>query len=492
MTLSFDPATIAIPRGHHIGGQYIELLGVEIEVLRPSDLQPMGLITDGGEAAVQQAVDAAKKALAQSRWAKIAPRDRAAMLMRFAALIEENATYLGQLEAMGSSRLISMTIVRDAVRTAGVVRYYAEFCDKIEGTVTATEANALSIVKHEPYGIVGAIVPWNFPMITAAWKFAPALAAGNAVVMKTSELTPHSLLALAELAARAGIPAGLFNVVNGYGHTTGAAIVRHPDILKISFTGSTQTGAAIMTLAAQSGIKPVTLELGGKSPQLVLADAGDIDVVAGRVAAAFMDNAGQVCTAGSRLIVEDKIADQLLERVIARTKAIKAGPTWDETTTFAPIISRKQLERIDTMVRASISEGASVVTGGTVLEGRNEGSFFAPTILENVADDNIGFKDEFFGPVLTVRTFADLEEGLALAAHPVYGLAASVHTTDLKKALKAADSIEAGMVWINQHGRGPEFTYPAGGYKGSGFGKDMGRAGIEAFLRQKAIWANYG
>ncbi|CAN7551109.1 aldehyde dehydrogenase family protein [Mesorhizobium sp. LjNodule214] len=491
MTLSFEPATIAVPRGHHIGGRFIELPGTEIEVLRPSDLQPMGLVTDGDEAAVQQAVDAAKRALAQSRWAKIAPRDRAAALMRFAALIEQNATYLGQLEAMGSSRLISMTIARDAVRTAGVVRYYAEFCDKTEGTVTSTEANALSIVKHEPYGIVGAIVPWNFPMITAAWKFAPALAAGNAVVMKTSELTPHSLLALAELAAKAGVPAGLFNVVNGYGHTTGAAIVRHPDILKISFTGSTQTGAAIMTLAAQSGIKPVTLELGGKSPQLVFADAGDIDVVAGRVAAAFMDNAGQVCTAGSRLIVEDKIADELVERVIARTKAIKAGPTWDATTTFAPIISRKQLERIDTMVRASIGEGASVVTGGTVLEGRNEGNFFAPTILENVADDNIGFKEEFFGPVLTVRTFADLEEGLAQAAHPVYGLAASVHTTDLKKALKAADSIEAGMVWINQHGRGPEFTYPAGGYKGSGFGKDMGRAGIEAFLRQKAIWANY-
>ncbi|WP_027055982.1 aldehyde dehydrogenase family protein [Mesorhizobium erdmanii] len=491
MTLSFDPAKIAVPSGHHIGGQYVELPGAAIEVLRPSDLQPMGVITDGGEAAVQQAVDAAKKALAQSRWAKVAPRDRAAVLMRFAALIEENATYLGQLEAMGSSRLISMTIARDAVRTAGVVRYYAEFCDKVEGTVTATEANTLSIVRHEPYGIVGAIVPWNFPMITAAWKFAPALAAGNAVVMKTSELTPHSLLALAELAARAGIPAGLFNVVNGYGHTTGAAIVRHPDILKISFTGSTQTGAAIMTLAAQSGIKPVTLELGGKSPQLVLADAGDIDVVAGRVAAAFMDNAGQVCTAGSRLIVEDKIADQLVERVIARTKAIKAGPTWDEKTTFAPIISRKQLERIDTMVRASVGEGASVVTGGTVLEGRNEGSFYAPTILGNVSDDNIGFKDEFFGPVLTVRSFTDLEEGLAQAAHPAYGLAASVHTTDLKKALKAADSIEAGMVWINQHGRGPEFTYPAGGYKGSGFGKDMGRAGIEAFLRQKAIWANY-
>jgi aldehyde dehydrogenase (NAD+) len=491
MSLSFDPNTVAVPKGHHIGGRYIDLPGEEILVLRPSDLQPMGVVTDGGDAAVQRAVDAAKVALKESRWGKIVPRERAAILARFANLIEQNATYLGQLEALGSSRLVSGTITGDAVRTAGVVRFYAEYCDKVEGIVTATEENALSILKHEPYGIVGAIVPWNFPMITAAWKFAPALAAGNAIVMKTSELTPHSLLALAELASQAGVPKGLFNVVNGYGHTTGAAIVRHPDIMMISFTGSTQTGAAIMTLAAQSGIKPVTLELGGKSPQLVLADAGDLDVVATRVAAAFMSNAGQVCTAGSRLIVEDKIAGELMDRIIARTKAIKAGPTWDETTTFAPIISRKQLDRIDAMVRQTIQEGGSVVTGGAILESRNEGSFFAPTILENVSDDNVGFKDEFFGPVLTVRTFADLEEGLQLAAHPVYGLAASIHTTDMKKALRAADGIEAGMVWINQHGRGPEFTYQAGGFKGSGFGKDMGRAGIEAYLRQKAIWVNY-
>lgn len=491
MSLSFDPNTVTIPRGHHIGGQYVDLPGEEIIVLRPSDLQQIGTLTDGGDAAVQRAVDAAKLALKESRWGKIVPRERAAILNRFASLIEQNATYLGQLEALGSSRLVSGTITGDAVRTAGVVRFYAEYCDKIEGIVTATQEDTLSILKHEPYGIVGAIVPWNFPMITAAWKFAPALAAGNAIVMKTSELTPHSLLAMAELAAQAGVPKGLFNVVNGYGHTTGAAIVRHPDIMMISFTGSTQTGAAIMSLAAQSGIKPVTLELGGKSPQLVLADAGDLDMVATRVAAAFMANAGQVCTAGSRLIVEDKIAGALVEKLIERTKAIKAGPTWDAATTYAPIISRKQLDRIDGMVRQTISEGGSVVTGGGVLESRNEGCFFAPTILENVSDDNIGFKDEFFGPVLTVRTFSDLQEGLQLAAHPVYGLAASIHTSDMKKALKAADGIEAGMIWVNQHGRGPEFTYQAGGYKGSGFGKDMGRAGIEAYLRQKAIWVNY-
>lgn len=491
MTLSFDPASVAVPKGHHIGGRYIELPGTEIAVLRPSDHEHMGVITDGGDASVEMAVAAAKEALKTSRWGKIAPRERAKVLMRFAQLVEDNNVYLGQLEAMGSSRLISGTITGDAIRTAGVIRYFAEFCDKVEGSVTATEADTLSITRHEPYGIVGAIVPWNFPMITAAWKFAPALAAGNAIVMKTSELTPHTLMALAELAAQAGVPAGLFNVVNGYGHTTGAAIVKHPDIMMISFTGSTQTGAAIMSLAAQSGIKPVTLELGGKSPQLVLADAGDLDVVAGRVAMAFMGNAGQVCTAGSRILIEDKIADEFRDRLIGKTKAIQAGATWDETTTFAPIISEKQMQRIDGMLRETVAQGGTVVTGGGPLETRNAGSFYAPTLLENVSDENIGFREEFFGPVATIRTFSDLEEGISLAAHPTYGLAASVHTTNMAKALKAADAIEAGMVFVNQHGRSPEFTYTAGGYKGSGFGKDMGRQGYQEFLREKAIWVNY-
>ncbi|TPI11520.1 aldehyde dehydrogenase family protein [Mesorhizobium sp. B4-1-1] len=489
--LSFDPQIVDVPRGHHVGGRYLDLPGGEIEVLRPSDQQVMGVVKDGGEAAVDLAIKAAKEALRASKWAKIAPRDRARVLFRFAQLIEENNLYLGRLEAMGSSRLISGTVTGDAIRTAGVVRYFAEFCDKLEGIVTATEDGTLSYVKREPYGIVGAIVPWNFPMITAAWKFAPALAAGNAVVMKASELTPHSLLALAELAAQAGLPAGLLNVINGYGHTTGAAIVRHPDVMMVSFTGSTSTGAAIMSLAAQSGIKPVTLELGGKSPQLVLADAGDLDVVASRVSAAFMANAGQVCTAGSRILVEKKIADELVARIVAKTREIKAGPTWDESTTFAPIISRKQLDRIDGMVRRTVSEGGSMITGGAPMESRNEGNFYAPTLLENVDRDNVGFREEFFGPVATVNPFTELEEGIALAAHPTYGLSASVHTCDIKKALKAADGIEAGMVWVNQHGRSPEFTYSAGGYKGSGFGKDMGRAGFEEFTRQKAVWVNY-
>jgi aldehyde dehydrogenase (NAD+) len=283
----------------------------------------------------------------------------------------------------------------------------------------------------------------------------------------------------------------LFNVVNGFGHTTGAAIVKHPDVMMISFTGSTQTGAAIMSLAAQSGIKPVTLELGGKSPQLVLADAGDLDVVAGRVANAFMANAGQVCTAGSRILIEGKVADEFKERLIGKTKAIKAGATWDETTTFPPIISEKQMQRIDGMLRETVAQGGTVITGGGPLETRNAGSFYAPTLLENVDNANIGFREEFFGPVATIRTFADIEEGIALAAHPTYGLAASIHTTNIARALRAADAIECGMVFVNQHGRSPEFTYTAGGFKGSGFGKDMGRQGFQEFLREKAIWVNY-
>lgn len=491
MSLDFDPALLEVASGHHIGGRFVKLGGEAIEVRRPSDHQVMGVLEDGGEAAVEAAVEAARKALAESRWSRITPRERAAVLFRFADLVEARAPELAKLEAANSVRLISETTVRDVARTAGTIRFFAEYCDKLEGQTTATGEGILSMVRPEPYGIVGAIVPWNFPMITAAWKFAPALAAGNAVVMKTSELTPFSLLALAAIAAEAGLPGGLFNVVNGYGHTTGAAIVRHPLIRKVSFTGSTATGIAIMRLAAEHGTKPVTLELGGKGPQLIFADIEDIEGTAAKVAAGFMGNAGQVCTAGSRLVVQRQIADELIERIEARCKAINPGPTWKGDTDFAPIVSEKQLSRIDELVRQTLSEGATARVGGSRLETRNEGSFYAPTLLEGVTTEMTGFKEEFFGPVASIHRFDEVEEGIAMSDHPTYGLAAAVFTTDIRKALQASDRIEAGTIWVNQNGRGPEFTFPAGGFKGSGFGKDMGRAGIEAFTRQKAVWINY-
>ncbi len=491
MSLDFDPDALEVPHGHHIGGRFVDLPGEEIAVFRPSDHQLFGTLRDGGEAAVERAVEAARSALTASRWAKVSPRERARVLHAFADAVEADALRLGQLEAAGSSRLITLTTARDVVRTAGVIRYYAEFCDKIEGMVTSTEAGALSLVRREAYGVVGAIVPWNFPLITAAWKFAPALAAGNAVVMKTSELTPHSLLAIADIAARAGLPGGLLNVVNGVGPTTGSAIVRHPAVGKISFTGSTATGVEIMALAARSGIKPVTLELGGKSPQIVFADHGDIAATAAKVFAGFADNAGQVCTAGSRLIVQRQAADALLDRMATLAAGVKAGPTWSEATTLAPIINEKQTLRIENLLRDTVNAGASIRIGGARVESRNAGCYFAPTILEGVTRDMAGFREEFFGPVLTVDRFDEPEEAFALAAHPTYGLAASVYTQNLSLALKAIDAIEAGMVWVNQHGRAPEFSFPAGGFKQSGFRQDMGRAGIEGFTRQKAAWLNY-
>ena len=492
MTLDFNPQDVRVPTAHMIGGIPVSGLGAEIVINRPSDLQPLAAIEDGGAEAVERAVEVAKAALKSSRWAKVSPRDRARVLFKWAELIEANAPELARLESVNSTRPIAETTVRDVPRTAGVIRYYAEFCDKTEGAITATESGVFSLVRREPYGVVGAIVPWNFPAITAAWKFAPALAAGNAVVMKTSEFTPFSLIRLAELATEAGLPGGLFNVVNGLGPSTGLAIVRHPAIAKISFTGSTATGARIMSEAALAGIKPVTLELGGKSPQLVFADHGDLDKVADFVARGFIGNAGQVCTAGSRLVVQRGVADELIDHVIAKAKSFTAGPTWRSTTTLPPLLNARQLERVDSLVHETVAQGAKIVAGGHRLAAPNDGCYYAPTILDGVTEAMPGHLQEFFGPVITVQRFDEVDEGIARCAHPVYGLAASVYTRDIAKALRATDRIEAGMVWVNHHGRAPEFTFPAGGFKSSGFGKDMGRAGIESFMREKAIWIDYG
>jgi aldehyde dehydrogenase (NAD+) len=321
----------------------------------------------------------------------------------------------------------------------------------------------------------------------ASWKIAPALAAGNAVVLKPSEMTPFSVLRLAELAIEAGIPPGIFNVVQGDGRVTGDALVRHPKIAKVTFTGSSQTGAAIMTACAQTGTKPVTLELGGKSPQVVFADAPDLDLVARRIAGAIAGNAGQVCVAGSRLIVERSAAPRLIDGIASAFAALKPGHTWAAGTTLPPIISAKQAQRIEGIVARSVGQGAQIAAGGTRLPVAGEGAFYAPTILTNVTADSEAVREEVFGPVLTVQTFDDEDEALALASHEKYGLASGVHTADLSRALRAMRSIEAGTVWINRYGRTSDFVIPTGGYKQSGLGKDLGRQAFEANLRFKSV-----
>jgi aldehyde dehydrogenase (NAD+) len=321
----------------------------------------------------------------------------------------------------------------------------------------------------------------------ASWKIGPALAAGNAVVLKPSELTPFSALRLAELATRAGVPDGIFNVVQGDGRTTGDALVRHPRVAKVSFTGSTATGAAVMAACAHSGIKPVTLELGGKSPQLVFDDAPDLERLAQTLVRAITGNAGQVCVAGSRLIVQRRIAEPLLERIAQLLAQAKPGPTWDADATLPPIISRPQAARIADIVARSVSAGASVRCGGTLAAVPGDGAYFLPTLIDGVTSANPAVREEVFGPVLTVQRFDDEDEGLALAAHAQYGLAAGVHSADLGRALRAVRRLEAGTVWVNRYGRSDDFVLPTGGYKHSGIGKDLGRQAVEANLRIKSV-----
>lgn len=487
----FDPAAFRPRGGHYIDGVRQQGRG-EIAVRRPSDNQTYGEIPDAGEEGVDRAVRAAQTALKTSGWSTRAPRERARVMRKWAELIEADAPALGQLEAVGSTRPVTDAVNWDVPFTAEGIRFFSEFADKHGGDVAATQSDHLGLVIAEPIGVIGAIAPWNFPLVMASWKCAPALAAGNAVVLKPSELTPFSVLRLAELAVAAGMPAGIFNVVNGLGRTTGEAIACHPGIGKVTFTGSTRTGAAIMANCARSGPKPVTLELGGKSPQVVFDDVADLDRVAQAVTRAIFLNAGQVCVAGSRLIVQRRIAAELLERIVAIALRVKAGPTWRADTTFPPIISSAQAERIASIVTHTRDAGATVLIGGKRIDQAEQGAFYAPTLLDGVDATMQAVREEIFGPVLTVQRFDDEEEAIALANDSIYGLAAGVHTSNINRALRAVRALHAGTVWVNRYGRTADFVIPTGGYKQSGIGKDLGRQSYESNLRYKSALVAFG
>jgi aldehyde dehydrogenase (NAD+) len=483
----FDPDRITVRSAHFIGGRYVEGSPDRIDVKRPSDGVTYAGLPVADADLVDQAVQDSLNAFRNSDWARCAPRERARILRRWADLIEADVKTLAPLEALGSTRPIRDAAAWDVPFTAEGIRFYAEWADKIGGDVAATRSDHLGMTIAEPYGVIGAVVPWNFPLVTTSWKVAPALAAGNAMVLKPSEMTPFSVLRMAELAVEAGVPKGIFNVVQGDGRTTGDALCRHPGIAKVTFTGSTRTGAAIMAACAQSGTKPVTLELGGKSPQVVFADVHDLEKTAQTVARAITTNAGQVCVAGSRLIVQRSIADRFVERLAAIFAELKAGNTWEPDTTLCPIISSREMERIDGIVQRTAAQGGRIVTGGQCISTGSGGAYYQPTILTDVDQHMDAVKNEIFGPVLSVQTFDDEDQALALADHPDYGLAAGVHTADIGRALRLARGIEAGTVWINRYGRTADFVIPTGGYKRSGIGKDLGRQAYEANLRIKSV-----
>jgi aldehyde dehydrogenase (NAD+) len=484
-TAVYDPNAIEYPASCFIDGKFAPADGPEYEVLRPSDGAVARRERSASAEMVARAVEAAERANQTSGWAQMEPRGRARIMRKWAELAEGNADELARLESVVSARVVSEVRAHDVRVVAEYIRYYGELADKYEGQVFATAADVWSLTVREPYGVVAAISPWNFPLILSTLKLAPALAAGNAVVLKPSELTPYAVLRLAQLGHEAGVPPGQIGVVNGAGPETGAALVRHPSVSFVSFTGSTATGTKVMVDAATSGLKPVALELGGKSPQLVFGDIADLDRVAEIVAGSVCRNAGQVCYAGTRLVVQENIADALVEKVAKLVQKVRPGPTWDSSTTLAPIISEKQGRRIGDILERGKSQGAEILTGGARFDSTG-GFYFRPTIVLNAKQENPVIREEIFGPVLAVQRFRDEEEGLALADHPIYGLAAAVHTNDINRALRAARSIQAGTVWVNHFGL-PHLAAPFGGYKQSGFGKDFGMAGLEKYLRTKSI-----
>ncbi len=483
MDLSFDPDSLSLPVGHFIGGNFSAATGV-IPMHRPSDGKTYAECPIADASIVDQAVRTAKAALKQSNWGGIRPRERLNVLHRWADLIEEEAETLARLEAVASTRPIGQLVEGDIAISAEQIRFFAEFADKEGSDLVPTDDGNIGMIMTEPYGVVGAITPWNFPINMAAWKLGPALAAGNAVILKPSEMTPFSSIYLAELAVRAGLPAGLINVVLGDGATTGQAITGHPDIAKISFTGSTRAGSAIMENIARTGVKPMTLELGGKSPQIVFADA-DLDKAAAAVTASIVGNAGQACVAGSRLIVEKKIAAELIDAIRNRMKGVTPGPTWDAASRYSPIISEKQRQRIDAIVSATIEAGGECLAGGAIMDA--PGYFYAPTLMAGVDQNSPAIIEEIFGPVLTLQTFEDEEEALRLADHPSYGLAAGLFTRDLSRAIRLTRRLQAGTIWVNRYSRSRDHILPTGGYKQSGIGKDLGREAFQANRKSKSI-----
>ena len=486
MSSVLNAAKLKLPSGHFIGGRYVEAdAGTPtIEVISPSTGQHIGSIPRADAALVDHAVRAARAALAQSGWGGIAPRSRLKALHKWATLIEENAQTLALLEAVCSSRPVADAKVGDVLVTAEQIRFFAEFADKEGGNLVPVDDGHFGYIADEPYGVVGAITPWNFPISMAGWKLGPALAAGNAVVIKPSEMTPYSTLYMAELSVQAGIPAGLINVVLGDGPVTGTAITGHPGIDKVSFTGSTRAGGAIMENIARTGIKPMTLELGGKSPMVVFADA-DIDLAAECLDRGIMPNAGQFCVAGSRMIVAREIADELAAKLAERFKRYRPADTLAETSGFSPIISETQLSRIDGIVQASIDAGGRVICGAERFD--REGSYYQPTLIGDVNENNPAVREEIFGPVATFQTFETEEEAMELARHATYGLCAGLFTRDLSRALRLTRQLEAGTVWVNRYGRSRDHILPTGGWKASGLGKDLGQEAYKANRRTKSV-----
>ncbi|MFO7275780.1 MAG: aldehyde dehydrogenase family protein [Pseudomonadota bacterium] len=472
-----------------IGGEWVESSSkTRIPVFDPATGKQIAEVPDANAEDVNRAVAAARKAFESGPWPDMLPAQREALLWRLADLIDRHAEELAELESLDNGKTKLMASMVDIPAASAQFRYMAGWATKIEGSTFQTSlpgppgAKYHTYTVREPVGVVGQIVPWNFPLIMAATKLAPALAAGCTCVLKPAEQTPLSALRLGELIIEAGFPPGVVNILTGYGETTGAAIVAHPDVDKIAFTGSTEVGK-IINKSASDTVKRVSLELGGKSPVIVLPDA-DLETVVGGAAQAIFFNSGQVCVAGSRLFAHRKVFDKVLEGVAGVAKSMKLGPGLHPETQMGPLVSREQQERVLGYIKSGREEGAAVVVGGDAPQ--HPGYFVRPTVLADVRRDMRVFREEIFGPVLVAQRFDDLDEVAAAANDTPYGLAASIWSNDLRAVHRLVPKIKAGTVWVNCHHM-IDANMPFGGYKQSGFGRENGRTAIEMYTELKSV-----
>lgn len=471
-----------------IQGEYTEAqAGDRFDCISPVDGRVLAQVASCDLADAERAVASARAAFEAGSWAKLAPAKRKAVLIRFADLLEANREELALLETLDMGKPIGDSLTVDIPGAARALRWSGEAIDKIYDEVAATPHDQLGLVTREPVGVVAAIVPWNFPLMMACWKLGPALATGNSVVLKPSEKSPLTAIRIAQLAIDAGIPAGVLNVLPGYGHTVGKALALHMDVDTLVFTGSTRVAKQLMIYAGESNMKRVWLEAGGKSPNIVFADAPDLQAAAQVAAGAIAFNQGEVCTAGSRLLVERSIKERFLPMVVEALKGWKPGNPLDPSTNVGALVDTQQLNTVLGYIDAGRQAGAQVLIGGQRTLEETGGLYVEPTIFDGVDNAMKIAQEEIFGPVLSVISFDSAEEAVAIANDTPYGLAAAVWTADLSKAHRTARALRAGSVWVNQYDGG-DMTAPFGGFKQSGNGRDKSLHAFDKYTELKATW----